>query len=132
MIRVSSLEESITSSRCSARARSAAAQTRRAATPTCSSPPLAIKRPPRKSPNNRDFEPAPAAAIFGHLAYAADNIQDTCNAFIARGVTINRPSRDGRMSFIRTPDGSCIELLQAGAALAPAQLWTSIANTGSW
>jgi lactoylglutathione lyase len=51
---------------------------------------------------------------------------------LARGVTINRPPRDGRMAFIRTPDGISIELLQAGEALPPAEPWTSMANTGSW
>ena len=61
-----------------------------------------------------------------------DNIYDTCNAFIARGVTINRPPRDGRMAFVRTPDGISIELLQAGGALPPAEPWTSMPNTGSW
>jgi lactoylglutathione lyase len=61
-----------------------------------------------------------------------DNIYDTCSAFIARGVTINRPPRDGRMAFIRTPDGISIELLQAGGALPPAEPWTGMANTGSW
>ncbi|MGA8550762.1 MAG: VOC family protein, partial [Stellaceae bacterium] len=69
---------------------------------------------------------------FGHLAYAVDNIYDTCHAFVAHGVTINRPPRDGRMAFIRTPDGISLELLQAGEALAPAEPWTSMANTGSW
>ena len=69
---------------------------------------------------------------FGHLAYAVDNIYDTCNAFIAHGVTINRPPRDGRMAFVRTPDGISIELLQAGAALPPAEPWASMPNTGSW
>jgi lactoylglutathione lyase len=69
---------------------------------------------------------------FGHLAYAVDNIYDMCNAFIAHGVTINRPPRDGRMAFIRTPDGISIELLQAGGALAPAEPWTSMPNTGAW
>ncbi len=69
---------------------------------------------------------------FGHLAYAVDNIYDMCNAMIAHGVTINRPPRDGRMAFIRTPDGISIELLQAGGALAPAEPWLSMGNTGSW
>ena len=69
---------------------------------------------------------------FGHLAYAVDNIYDTCNVFIARGVTINRPPRDGRMAFIRTPDGISIELLHSGGALPPAEPWTSMADTGSW
>jgi lactoylglutathione lyase len=61
-----------------------------------------------------------------------DNIYATCSAYIARGVTINRPPRDGRMAFIRTPDGISIELLQAGEPLPPAEPWTSMANTGSW
>jgi lactoylglutathione lyase len=69
---------------------------------------------------------------FGHLAYAVENIYDMCNAMIAHGVTINRPPRDGRMAFIRTPDGISVELLQAGAALAPAEPWTSMPNVGSW
>jgi lactoylglutathione lyase len=81
---------------------------------------------------NWDPEPYAGGRNFGHLAYAVDNIYDTCNAFIARGVTINRPPRDGRMAFIRTPDGISIELLQAGGALPPAEPWTSMANTGSW
>ena len=82
---------------------------------------------------NWDPEPYTGGRNFGHLAaYAVDNIYDTCSAFIARGVTINRPPRDGRMAFIRTPDGISIELLQAGEALTPAEPWTSMANTGSW
>jgi lactoylglutathione lyase len=81
---------------------------------------------------NWDPEPYTGGRNFGHLAYAVDNIYDTCNASIARGVTINRPPRDGRMAFVRTPDGISIELLQAGEALPPAEPWTSMANTGSW
>src|SRR6202030_1220314 len=69
---------------------------------------------------NWDPEPYTGGRNFGHLAYAVDNIYDTCNAFIARGVTINRPPRDGRMAFVRTPDGISIEILQAGEALPPA------------
>jgi lactoylglutathione lyase len=81
---------------------------------------------------NWDPEPYTGGRNFGHLAYAVDNIYDTCKAFIAHGVTINRPPRDGRMAFIRSPDGISIELLQAGEALTPAEPWTSMANTGSW
>ena len=81
---------------------------------------------------NWDPEPYAGGRNFGHLAYAVANIYDTCNAFAALGVTINRPPRDGRMAFIRTPDGISIELLQDGAALAPAEPWASMANTGSW
>lgn len=81
---------------------------------------------------NWDPEEYTGGRNFGHLAYAVDNIYDTCNAFIAHGVTINRPPRDGRMAFIRTKEGISIELLQAGTALPPAEPWTSMKNTGSW
>ena len=69
---------------------------------------------------------------FGHLAYSVDNIYETCQRLMDNGVTINRPPRDGRMAFVRTPDNISVELLQAGAALAPAEPWTSMPNTGSW
>ena len=81
---------------------------------------------------NWDPEPYTGGRNFGHLAYAVDNIYDTCNALIAHGVTINRPPRDGRMAFVRTPDNISIELLQAGSALPPAEPWTSMPNTGAW
>src|ERR1700744_5218599 len=63
---------------------------------------------------NWDVEPYAGGRNFGHLAYEGENIYDTSKAFAARGVTINRPPRDGRMAFIRTPDGSSIEILQDG------------------
>ena len=69
---------------------------------------------------------------FGHLAYRVDDIYATCQKLMDAGVTINRPPRDGRMAFIRSPDGISIELLQEGAALAPTEPWASMANTGSW
>ena len=69
---------------------------------------------------------------FGHLAYAVDDIYAACERLQKHGVTINRPPRDGRMAFVRSPDGISIELLQAGAALAPAEPWASMPNTGSW
>ena len=69
---------------------------------------------------------------FGHLAYEVDNIYDTCAHLQANGVTINRPPRDGRMAFVRSPDNVSIELLQKGAALPPAEPWTSMPNTGHW
>ncbi|WP_457356185.1 VOC family protein [Roseateles sp. P5_D6] len=69
---------------------------------------------------------------FGHLAYAVDNIYAACQKLMDHGVTINRPPRDGRMAFVRSPDGISIELLQAGPSLAPAEPWASMANTGSW
>ena len=69
---------------------------------------------------------------FGHLAYRVDNIYDSCQRLMESGVTINRPPRDGNMAFVKTPDGISIELLQAGDALAPAEPWASMPNTGSW
>lgn len=81
---------------------------------------------------NWDPEVYTGGRNFGHLAYAVDNIYETCERFIAHGVTINRPPREGRMAFVRTPDGISIELLQAGTALTPAEPWTSMPNVGSW
>jgi len=69
---------------------------------------------------------------FGHLAYAVDNIYDICQRLLDGGVTINRPPRDGHMAFVRSPDNISIELLQRGDALAPAEPWASMANTGHW
>lgn len=69
---------------------------------------------------------------FGHLAYRVEDIYAVCQRLMVAGVTINRPPRDGRMAFVRTPDAISIELLQAGAALPPAEPWASMANTGSW
>ena len=69
---------------------------------------------------------------FGHLAYEVDDIYGTCRRLMDAGVTINRPPRDGRMAFVRTPDDISVELLQKGSALAPAEPWASMANTGEW
>ena len=69
---------------------------------------------------------------FGHLAYAVDDIYAVCERLQRHGVTINRPPRDGRMAFVRSPDQISIELLQRGAPLAPAEPWTSMPNIGSW
>ena len=69
---------------------------------------------------------------FGHLAYAVDDIYATCKRLMEHGVTISRPPRDGHMAFVRSPDNISIELLQSGAALAPAEPWTSMPNVGSW
>ena len=69
---------------------------------------------------------------FGHLAYQVDDIYETCRRLMDNGVTINRPPRDGRMAFVRTPDNISIELLQKGEALAPAEPWSSMPNTGEW
>jgi lactoylglutathione lyase len=69
---------------------------------------------------------------FGHLAFAVDDIYDTCARLAEAGVTINRPPRDGRMAFVRTPDNISIELLQKDGALDPAEPWQSMPNTGEW
>jgi len=69
---------------------------------------------------------------FGHLAYQVDDIYETCRRLSDAGVTINRPPRDGHMAFVRTPDQISIELLQKGDALAPAEPWASMPNTGEW
>ena len=69
---------------------------------------------------------------FGHLAYQVDDIYDTCRRLADAGVTINRPPRDGRMAFVRSPDNISIELLQKGEALAPAEPWSSMPSSGEW
>ena len=69
---------------------------------------------------------------FGHLAYAVDDIHAACQRLAEHGVTINRPPRDGRMAFVRSPDGISVELLQHGAALVPAEPWVSMPNVGAW
>jgi len=69
---------------------------------------------------------------FGHLAYEVKNIYETCQKLMASGVTINRPPRDGRMAFIKSPDNISIELLQAGDNLPPQEPWHSMNNTGTW
>jgi len=69
---------------------------------------------------------------FGHLAYSVENIHDMCRHLMENGVTINRPPRDGRMAFVRSPDNISIELLQEGEALTPEEPWTSMENTGHW
>lgn len=73
-----------------------------------------------------------AGRNFGHLAYAVDDIYATCRRLMDGGVTINRPPRDGRMAFVRTPDDISIELLQNGGALEPAEPWISMPNVGEW
>ncbi|MEE3100764.1 MAG: VOC family protein, partial [Pseudomonadota bacterium] len=69
---------------------------------------------------------------FGHLAYAVENIYDMCARLQAGGVVINRPPRDGRMAFVKSPDGISVELLQMGDSLPPAEPWASMENTGTW
>ena len=81
---------------------------------------------------NWDPETYGGGRNFGHLAYQVDDIYATCQRLRDHGVTILRPPRDGRMAFVRSPDNISIELLQKGAALAPAEPWKSMPNTGSW
>ncbi len=69
---------------------------------------------------------------FGHLAFATPDIYAACQRLQDHGVTVLRPPRDGRMAFVRSPDNISVELLQDGPALAPAEPWVSMANTGSW
>ena len=81
---------------------------------------------------NWDPEAYTGGRNFGHLAYAVDDIYAACQRLADGGVTINRPPRDGRMAFVRSPDGISIELLQKGEALAPAEPWASMPSTGAW
>jgi lactoylglutathione lyase len=81
---------------------------------------------------NWDPESYSSGRNFGHLAYAVDNIYETCDRLMKAGVTINRPPRDGRMAFVRSPDKISIELLHKDGALEPAEPWLSMKNTGEW
>jgi lactoylglutathione lyase len=81
---------------------------------------------------NWDPEDLSVGRSFGHLAYAVDDIYALCTHLQSSGVVIRRPPRDGRMAFIRSPDGISIELLQRGEALEPAEPWLSMPNQGSW
>lgn len=81
---------------------------------------------------NWDAEDYGGARNFGHLAFEVDDIHAACERLVAHGVPINRPPRDGRMAFVRSPDGISIELLQKGGALAPREPWASMSNSGSW
>ena len=82
--------------------------------------------------HNWDPEMLEGGRNFGHLASQVDDIYGVCKRLMDRGVTINRPPRDGRMAFVRSPDGISIELLQSGNALPPAEPWASMENTGEW
>ena len=81
---------------------------------------------------NWDPEVYTGGRNFGHLAFQVEDIYAACQRLMDGGVTINRPPRDGHMAFVRSPDGISIELLQAGEALAPAEPWASMPNTGAW
>ena len=82
--------------------------------------------------HNWDPEAYTGGRNFGHLAYAVDDIYAACRRLQEHGVTINRPPRDGRMAFVRSPDNISVELLQAGTALPPAEPWASMPNVGAW
>jgi lactoylglutathione lyase len=81
---------------------------------------------------NWDPEDYRIGRAFGHLAYEVEDIYAACQRLRDHGVTINRPPRDGRMAFVRSPDSISVELLQAGAALSPREPWTSMPNVGDW
>jgi lactoylglutathione lyase len=82
--------------------------------------------------HNWDPEDYDEGRNFGHLAYAVDDIYQTCQQLLDEGVVINRPPRDGRMAFVRSPDNISIELLQTGDALEPVEPWISMENSGHW
>lgn len=93
---------------------------------------IAEKAPLIELTFNWDPEAYGGGRNFGHLAYEVDDIYATCQQLMDKGVTINRPPRDGHMAFIKSPDGISIELLQKGAAKEKAEPWASMANTGTW
>ncbi|MAW42589.1 MAG: lactoylglutathione lyase [Gammaproteobacteria bacterium TMED243] len=82
--------------------------------------------------HNWDPEPYDGGRNFGHLAYSVEDIYATCQRLADNGVVINRPPRDGRMAFVRSPDGISIEILQQGQALAPMAPWQDMENIGEW
>jgi lactoylglutathione lyase len=82
--------------------------------------------------HNWDPEVYTGGRNFGHVAYAVEDIYATCQRLMDHGVTISRPPRDGRMAFVRSPDGISIELLQQGGAKTPEEPWLSMPNTGTW
>ena len=81
---------------------------------------------------NWDNERYTEGRNFGHLAYSVENIYQSCERLMANGVIINRPPRDGRMAFVRSPDNISIELLQQGTALPLVEPWASMGNIGEW
>lgn len=81
---------------------------------------------------NWDPDEYPEGRNFGHVAYAVDDIHETCRKLMEAGVTINRPPREGKMAFIRSPENISVELLQMGDALEPIEPWKSMENTGRW
>jgi lactoylglutathione lyase len=92
----------------------------------------AVRAPLLELTYNWDPEVYVGGRNFGHLAFEVDDIYATCDRLMKAGVTINRPPRDGRMAFVRSPDNISIELLQKGEAKSKAEPWSSMANTGVW
>ena len=92
----------------------------------------AVRAPEVELTYNWDAEVYGEGRNFGHLAFEVDDIYALCDRLMQAGVTINRPPRDGRMAFIRSPDNISIELIQKGEALPPKEPWKSMANTGKW
>ena len=90
------------------------------------------KKPVLELTYNWDEHEYTGGRNFGHLAYQVDDIYGFCKNLMDQGVVINRPPRDGRMAFVRSPDGISIELLQKGESLAPAEPWLSMPNIGTW
>ena len=93
---------------------------------------LNTKEPLLELTYNWDTEDYTGGRNFGHLAYQVDDIYKICADLAEKGVVINRPPRDGKMAFIRSPDGISIELLQKDGALEPQEPWVSMGNIGSW
>lgn len=90
------------------------------------------KKPLLELTYNWDPEKYSGGRNFGHLAFRVDNIYELCQTLMDKGVTINRPPRDGHMAFIKSPDGISIELLQKGKNLEPQEPWLSMQNSGTW
>ena len=93
---------------------------------------IATRAPLLELTYNWDDEVYTGGRNFGHLAYEVDDIYATCQALMDKGVVINRPPRDGRMAFVKSPDGISFELLQKGESKAKAEPWASMPNTGTW
>ena len=87
---------------------------------------------PLELTHNWDKEVYTGGRNFGHIAYGVSDIHEYCAMLVKKGVTINRPPRDGKMAFVRTPDGISLELLQIGEPLKPVEPWVSMPNTGTW
>ncbi len=104
----------------------------RAASPSSSSPRPATRTPQIELTHNWDEAGYGEGRNFGHVAYEVDDVYETCRRLMDGGVTINRPPREGRMAFVRTPDGISVELLQKGGHLPVAEPWASMPNVGHW